>query len=69
MISTLCYDPFLSFKVTPNGAWFLFYKGRYELVQGNVDEALVWYERSRLSQDIWPQFHHICYWEMIWAHG
>lgn len=56
-------------KVNPNGVWFLFFKGRLELVQANIDEAIEWYNKSVRSQDIWPQFHHICYWELMWAHG
>ncbi|XP_046620385.1 tetratricopeptide repeat protein 39B-like [Neodiprion virginianus] len=52
----------------PNGAWFLFFKGRLELVKGNVEEAVQWYTKSWKSQAIWPQFHHLCYWELMWAH-
>ena len=48
--------------MNPNGVWFLFFKGRLELVQAHVDEAIEWYNKSCHSQDIWPQFHHICYW-------
>jgi len=29
----------------------------------------MWYEESWQSQGIWPQFHHLCYWELIWAHS
>jgi len=56
-------------KANPNGVWFLFFKGRLELVQGNIPEAISWYEKSWQSQDIWPQFHHFCYWELIWSHS
>ncbi|XP_012252394.2 tetratricopeptide repeat protein 39B-like isoform X2 [Athalia rosae] len=52
----------------PNGAWFLFFKARLELVKGNVEDSLSWYTKSWKSQNIWPQFHHLCYWEMMWAH-
>ncbi|XP_046746386.1 tetratricopeptide repeat protein 39B-like [Diprion similis] len=52
----------------PNGAWFLFFKGRLELVKGNVEDSIQWYQKSRKSQTIWPQFHHLCYWELMWAH-
>lgn len=52
----------------PNGVWFLFYKGRLELLKGSIDEAIEWYNKSKNSQDVWIQFHHICYWELMWAH-
>nr|XP_034189255.1 tetratricopeptide repeat protein 39B-like [Osmia lignaria]XP_034189256.1 tetratricopeptide repeat protein 39B-like [Osmia lignaria] len=52
----------------PNGVWFLFFKGRLELTRGNFENALEWYTKSWKSQDVWPQFHHICFWELMWAH-
>ena len=51
----------------PEGAFFTFFKGRYHFVQGEVHRAIKWYTRSVESQDDWPQFHHICYWELYWA--
>lgn len=51
----------------PNGAWFLYFKGRLEFMRGDVDDAIKWYTASVESQDSWPQFHHICYWELCWA--
>ena len=33
-----------------------------------MDEAIKWYQASCDSQNEWPQFHHVCYWELIWAH-
>lgn len=56
-------------KLKPNGVWFLFFKGRYELVQAHVDDAIVWYEKSWHSQNSFPQFHHLCFWELMWAHS
>lgn len=47
--------------------WFLFFKGRLEFMKGNVEEALKWYRNSWKSQDHWPQFHHLCFWEMLWV--
>lgn len=55
-------------SVYPNGVWFLFFKGRLELARGNFENALEWYIKSWKSQDVWPQFHHICFWELMWAH-
>lgn len=52
----------------PNGVWFLFFKGRLELLKGNLDESRQWYIKSWKSQNLWPQFHHIIYWELVWLH-
>ncbi|KAG7207004.1 hypothetical protein KM043_000895 [Ampulex compressa] len=52
----------------PNGVWFLFFKGRLELTRGNFERCIDWYTRSWKSQDLWPQFHHLCFWELMWAH-
>ena len=32
-----------------------------------MPEAIHWYSRSVSSQNDWPQFHHVCYWELYWA--
>ncbi|KAL2717246.1 tetratricopeptide repeat protein 39B-like [Vespula squamosa] len=52
----------------PNGVWFLFFKGRLELVRGNIEDSIEWYKKSWRSQNVWPQFHCACYWELMWAH-
>ena len=52
----------------PNGVWFLFFKGRLEFMRGNLTDCVKWYKKSWKSQDLWPQFHHLCFWEMMWAH-
>lgn len=36
-------------------------------MKGNLDDALYWYKKSWKSQDHWPQFHHLCFWEMLWV--
>lgn len=33
-----------------------------------MDVAIKWYKASCDSQNEWPQFHHVCYWELVWAH-
>ncbi|KAK0088393.1 hypothetical protein PV325_012176 [Microctonus aethiopoides] len=55
-------------KDHPDGAWFLFYKGRLEFIRGNIQNSIEWYTRSWKSQNLWPQFHHLCFWELMWAH-
>lgn len=52
----------------PNGVWFLFFKGRLEFVKGNMEDSIQWYTKSWKSQIVWPQFHHVCFWELMWAY-
>ncbi|KAK4328683.1 hypothetical protein Pmani_000930 [Petrolisthes manimaculis] len=54
-------------KLYPNGAWFLFFAGRLEYVKGNFELAIEKYKKSLYSQDEWRQFHHLCYWELMWC--
>lgn len=63
-----CFICFPLFQLKPDGVWFLFFKGRLELVQAHVDEAIHWYEKSWQSQNLLPQFHHLCFWELTWAY-
>lgn len=51
----------------PEGVWFLFFKGRLEFMKGNLDEAQHWYKKSWKSQNVWPQFHHLSFWELLWV--
>uniref|UniRef100_A0A3Q4H7U6 Zgc:158403 n=1 Tax=Neolamprologus brichardi TaxID=32507 RepID=A0A3Q4H7U6_NEOBR len=45
----------------PRGAIFLFFAGRTEEIKGNIDEAVKFFE------DGCKQFHHMCYWELMWC--
>jgi hypothetical protein len=36
-------------------------------MKGNIDESIKWYIKSWKSQDMWPQFHHLCFWELMWT--
>lgn len=38
-------------------------------MKGNLNEALAWYKKSWKSQNVWTQFHHICFWEMLWVNS
>ncbi|XP_035698771.1 tetratricopeptide repeat protein 39B-like [Branchiostoma floridae] len=38
-------------------------------VRGNVPEAIVKFEESIVAQSEWRQFHHLCYWELMWCHA
>nr|XP_018917260.1 PREDICTED: tetratricopeptide repeat protein 39B-like [Bemisia tabaci]XP_018917261.1 PREDICTED: tetratricopeptide repeat protein 39B-like [Bemisia tabaci] len=53
----------------PEGAWFLYFKGRLEFMRGNLKEANSWYTKSWKSQNTWVQFHHICFWELLWTNS
>ncbi|XP_063929008.1 tetratricopeptide repeat protein 39B-like isoform X2 [Zophobas morio] len=55
-------------KKHPEGVWFLFFKGRLEFMKGNLDTSIEWYKKSWKSQSLWPQFHHVCFWELLWVH-
>ncbi|CAH1173980.1 unnamed protein product [Phaedon cochleariae] len=52
----------------PESVWFLFFQGRLELILGNLEASQEFYKKSLESQSVWPQFHHMCYWELFWIH-
>ncbi|XP_076261113.1 tetratricopeptide repeat protein 39B-like isoform X2 [Rhynchophorus ferrugineus] len=52
----------------PDGVWFLFFQGRLEFLKGRLEESIKYYTKSWKSQDLWPQFHHVCFWELLWVH-
>ncbi|XP_065176302.1 tetratricopeptide repeat protein 39B-like [Sycon ciliatum] len=52
----------------PNGALFLFFKGRLLVIEGSMADAEEWLCRSVACQKQWPQLHHLCYWEIFWSH-
>ncbi|XP_069783280.1 tetratricopeptide repeat protein 39A isoform X2 [Narcine bancroftii] len=51
----------------PKGAIFLFFSGRIKEIQGNLDEAIERFEEGCAAQQTWKQFHHMCYWELMWC--
>ncbi|KAJ8345168.1 hypothetical protein SKAU_G00293610 [Synaphobranchus kaupii] len=51
----------------PRGAIFLFFAGRAEEIKGNIDEAVALFEDGCRAQQAWKQFHHMCYWELMWC--
>ncbi|XP_048004957.1 tetratricopeptide repeat protein 39B-like [Leguminivora glycinivorella] len=56
-------------KVYPDGVWFLLFKGRLELMRGMFNPSIVTYNQAIDSQDMWLQFRHVCYWEIMWVNG
>ncbi|KAM9312978.1 tetratricopeptide repeat protein 39A-like [Gastrophryne carolinensis] len=51
----------------PKSAIFLFFAGRIEEIKGDIDEAIRWFEVGCSTQQAWKQFHHMCYWELMWC--
>ncbi|XP_037058695.1 tetratricopeptide repeat protein 39A isoform X5 [Peromyscus leucopus] len=51
----------------PKGAIFLFFAGRIEAIKGNIDAAIRRFEECCEAQQRWKQFHHMCYWELMWC--
>uniref|UniRef100_A0A8D0B4V9 Tetratricopeptide repeat domain 39A n=1 Tax=Salvator merianae TaxID=96440 RepID=A0A8D0B4V9_SALMN len=50
-----------------SGAIFLFFAGRIEEIKGNINEAIKKFEEGCSAQQAWKQFHHMCYWELMWC--
>uniref|UniRef100_A0A4W3IZU0 Tetratricopeptide repeat domain 39A n=1 Tax=Callorhinchus milii TaxID=7868 RepID=A0A4W3IZU0_CALMI len=55
------------FERYPKGAIFLFFTGRIEEIRGNIDAAISRFEECCEAQQHWKQFHHMCYWELMWC--
>ncbi|KAK6468863.1 tetratricopeptide repeat protein 39A-like [Huso huso] len=51
----------------PKGAIFLFFAGRIEEIKGNINKAISLFEDGCAAQQAWKQFHHMCYWELMWC--
>ncbi|KAJ3614056.1 hypothetical protein NHX12_017633 [Muraenolepis orangiensis] len=56
-------------KRFPNGALMLFYTARIALLKGNFTFAQEKYLACIAAQQEWRQIHHLCYWELMWAHS
>jgi tetratricopeptide (TPR) repeat protein len=53
----------------PDGIWYPFFKARLEYVQGHMHEAIDYYTLAWQSQREWVQFHHLCYWELMFCNS
>ncbi|XP_072276854.1 tetratricopeptide repeat protein 39A [Pyxicephalus adspersus] len=58
-------QPYL--KRYPKGSIFLFFAGRIEEIKGNIDAAIHRFEECCEAQQTWKQFHHMCYWQLMWC--
>ncbi|XP_071799750.1 tetratricopeptide repeat protein 39B-like isoform X1 [Asterias amurensis] len=56
-------------KKYPTGVTFLYFDGRIEEIMGNFTSAIDKFTECIASQQQWRQFHHICYWELMWCHA
>lgn len=52
----------------PNCLVFFYFKGRIELMKGNVNEAIGWFKQSMDAQEEWRSVHHLCWWELKWCY-
>ncbi|WKX92947.1 hypothetical protein Q1695_010740 [Nippostrongylus brasiliensis] len=52
----------------PKGSIILFLRARLLLVSGNVDSAIYFFNRSIECQEDYKQFHHVAFWELLFAH-
>lgn len=53
----------------PDSALFLLFRGRFHQMQGQLDKAIIDFQRSIDAQDDWVQFHSVCHWEIMWCHA
>ncbi|XP_034035600.1 tetratricopeptide repeat protein 39A isoform X2 [Thalassophryne amazonica] len=58
-------QPYL--KKYPKGSIFLFFAGRIEEIKGHLDAAINRFQECCEAQQQWKQFHHMCYWELMWC--
>uniref|UniRef100_A0A3B3S6I1 Zgc:158403 n=1 Tax=Paramormyrops kingsleyae TaxID=1676925 RepID=A0A3B3S6I1_9TELE len=65
--SCICYGTKTPCCSLRPGAIFLFFAGRTEEIRGNIDEAVALFEDGCRAQQAWKQFHHMCYWELLWC--
>ena len=65
----LC-EEILQDKITkyPNGVCFLFVKGRFHFVKGEMEMAIHCHQKSCSYLEKYPKLCHVYYWELIWAH-
>ncbi|XP_073449659.1 tetratricopeptide repeat protein 39A isoform X3 [Aquarana catesbeiana] len=54
-------------KRYPKGSIFLFFAGRIEEIKGNINVAIQRFEECCEAQQTWKQFHHMCYWQLMWC--
>uniref|UniRef100_A0A915AU17 Tetratricopeptide repeat protein 39B n=2 Tax=Parascaris univalens TaxID=6257 RepID=A0A915AU17_PARUN len=51
----------------PQGAIVLFFRARLNIVMGKIDPGIYFFNKSIDVQDVYRQFHHICFWELLYV--
>ncbi|KAM8931380.1 tetratricopeptide repeat protein 39B-like [Lycaon pictus] len=52
----------------PNCVILKFFHARFSMLKGNFKNAQLVLEQCIFIQNEWKQFHHLCYWELMWCH-
>ncbi|TPP67426.1 Tetratricopeptide repeat protein 39B [Fasciola gigantica] len=55
--------------IYPKSAIFMLLAGRSEAVAGDLEKAIETFERATELPVDWPQYRHICYWELMWCYA
>ncbi|CAI4231720.1 unnamed protein product [Auanema sp. JU1783] len=53
----------------PKGSLILFLRARLLLVSSDINSAIYFFNQSIQCQYVYKQFHHGCYWELLFAHS
>jgi tetratricopeptide (TPR) repeat protein len=52
----------------PESAQYLYFKGRIELMKGNINGAIASFQKVQELPVDWTQIRHLCWWEIMWCH-
>uniref|UniRef100_F1L255 Tetratricopeptide repeat protein 39B n=1 Tax=Ascaris suum TaxID=6253 RepID=F1L255_ASCSU len=53
----------------PQGAIVLFFRARLNIVIGRIEHGIYSFNRSIDAQHVYRQFHHVCFWELLFAYS
>ncbi|KFD54532.1 hypothetical protein M514_04679 [Trichuris suis] len=56
-------------SIYPESSLVLFFSGRYAEISGDFAKAIQLFQGSIDQQSEWRQFHHLCFWELIFCHS
>uniref|UniRef100_A0A5S6Q917 Ig-like domain-containing protein n=1 Tax=Trichuris muris TaxID=70415 RepID=A0A5S6Q917_TRIMR len=56
-------------SIYPASSLVLFFSGRYAEITGDFAKAIQLFQSSIDQQTEWRQFHHLCFWELIFCHS
>ncbi|CAG2173579.1 unnamed protein product [Oppiella nova] len=49
--------------------WFLWFRARILQLEGDIDSAIIYFNKCIESQEEVKQMHNICFWELLWCHA